>query len=86
MSKYIIKNCPAYSENQGVYWTCYEDNNKLLCQDCTDCLLKQIVEKCRVAQKEYPKKFSDEEMDMFVSGRNNLAGIILALLDIQEVK
>lgn len=40
--KYIIKNYPAYSKTQGVYWTCYENNNKLLCQDCTDCILKKI--------------------------------------------
>lgn len=50
--KMIIRNCPAYSETQGVYWTCYEDNNKLLCQDCTDCVMKQIVELLQQYDKE----------------------------------
>ena len=85
MSKYIIKNCPAYGRRF------YFDNSVLgtyvqcICKD-NDCILKQIVEKSRDAQNEYPKHFSDGELDMFVSGRFNMAGNILALLDIQEVE
>ena len=36
MSKYIIKNCPAIQQG-----TCEKYG---MCQDCTDCVLKQIVE------------------------------------------
>lgn len=79
MSKYIIKNCPALQQ------TYYCNTHHSKCQDCTDCVLKQIVEKSKDAQNEYPKHFSDGELDMFVSGRFNMAGNILALLDIQEV-
>ena len=81
INKYIIRNCPCYSPK---YEYCLGRATKY-CKDAIYCPIKQIVEKCRAAQKEYPKKFSDGEMDMFVSGRNNLAGIILALLDIQAV-
>lgn len=84
MKKYVVKNCPAYSKTQGVYWTCYEDNNKLLCQDCTDCVMKQIVEKCR-NKNYFVKKFPNAQ---FSSGVQNseLAFDILQLLDIQEVE
>ena len=81
MSKFIIKNCPMYFAGN-----CYGHTGNCDCLDCTSCVMKQIVEECRAAQKEYPKKISDGEMDMFVSGRNNLAGIILALFAIQEVE
>lgn len=92
MSKYIIRNCPAYDYDEEfnyhickqplIPYECSVDD----CQDCNDCVMKQVVERCREAQKEYPRHFPDGETDMFVSGRNNLAGIILALLDVQEVK
>ena len=46
MSKYIIKNCPAFDYK---YNECHSKigNHKLYCMDCTDCILKQIVEKCK---------------------------------------
>ena len=75
--KYIIRNCPSQLTELCLYGICHH---------CTDCAMKQIVERCREAQKEYPRHFPDGEFDMFVSGRNNLAGNILALLDIQEVE
>lgn len=79
---YVIRNCPAYSEKQGVYWTCYEDNNKLLCQDCSNCVMKQIVELCR-DKNYFVKKFPNAQ---FSSGVQNseLAFDILQLLNIQE--
>lgn len=83
--KYIIRNCPAILKMTKIcddYRTTRD--NPQLCKDCTDCVMKQIVERCREAQKEYPRHFPDGELDMFVSGRNNLAGIMLALLDIEE--
>lgn len=96
---YVIRNCPCYCEkllshdfstntskvaDKGVCIGSIS-NSDYHCQNCTDCVMKQIVERCREAQKEYPRHFPDGELDMFVSGRNNLAGITLALLDIQEV-
>lgn len=74
MSKYVIKNCPAYSENQGVYWTCYEDNNALLCQDCNNCLLKEIYDECK------------EEIGIDIDLRGDLAERIMSKFDIQEVE
>lgn len=51
MTKYIVKNCPA-----GQIVTSAVDSNlagvycKMThapCQDCTDCLIKQIILKCK---------------------------------------
>ena len=39
MKKYIIKNCPIY---RSKCHECYK-----YCHSCVDCLLKQIVEKCK---------------------------------------
>ena len=47
--KYIIKNCPANYQNncRSTKVHCY------MCKDCTDCPLKQIVEKCNTAYFHY---------------------------------
>ena len=78
MSKYIIKNCPYYSEDETLDG--YE--NMLDCQNITDCLLKQIVEKCLNGLD-----FSIfKGVDGCYSERGILAKEILQLLDIQEVE
>ena len=42
MSKYIVKNCPCYElENCN----CEHLEHKY-CDDCADCPIKQVVEKC----------------------------------------
>ena len=77
MGKYTIKNCPAYGE-------CIVDE----CQDCTDCVLKQIVELC----KDYYKNCEIEGncidnrtcTSCFFGGGNELAQDILSNLDIEE--
>lgn len=38
--KYIVKNCPAYSDY-------CEEIKSYECQDCTNCLIKQVIEKCK---------------------------------------
>ena len=42
--KYIVKNCPARKTTKGF---CGDDRPEVFCSDCTDCLIKQVVEKCR---------------------------------------
>lgn len=91
MNKYIIKNCPAYihrllnnhdkvcllgdkikPDHKGLY---------VYCADCTDCLLKQIVEKCKDKIRIY--EYYDKD---YALGQVECAKAILQLLDIQEVK
>lgn len=72
MSKYIIKNCPAYGKRF------YLDNNVLgtyvqcICKD-NDCIIKQIVELCK----------GEQQSRVAI---NILSNSILKLLDIQEVE
>ncbi len=69
---YIVKNCPAYKDND--YFSCGYDIMKP-CQDCTDCVLKQIVELCK---KEIKQNVLTE--------RKLFANELLEKLDIQEVE
>lgn len=48
MNKYIVKNCPAITGDECNSFRV--DENEIYCQDCTDCLIKQVIEKC----KEHP--------------------------------
>jgi len=70
--KYIIKNCPALSFSLGFY--CDEYQKK--CQDCTDCVMKQIYKLC----KDDYIQFGDKEL------RYDTLENIIKLLDIQEVE
>ena len=76
MSKYIIKNCPNYFKTHSGNYYCDFDAGR--CQDCTDCVMKQIVERCKESMDHHSK-------DMFILGKTNMAGIVLALLQIEEV-
>ena len=69
--KYIIKNCPCY-ESEGAFYNCVNERIEGDCQDCTDCVMKKIVELCSF---NYTK-----------GNTNLLAKEILKLLDIQEVE
>lgn len=89
MSKYIIRNCPCYidmplhnHDKVCRLGDIVKPNHKELyvyCQDCTDCVMKQIVELCK---KEL------NSLEEYVDVRNIECVIlqnILKLLDIQEV-
>lgn len=80
MSKYIIKNCPNYFKTHS---DSYCDLDTGCCQDCTDCVMKQIVELCK-SKDYFVKRFPNAE---FSSGVQNseLAFDILQLLDIEEI-
>jgi hypothetical protein len=93
-SKYIVKNCPCYIDMPLYHHdkVCrlgdrVRPNHKELyvyCADCTDCVIKQIVESCK--NKDYfVKRFPNAQ---FSSGVQNseLAFDILQLLDIEEVR
>ena len=77
MSRYIIKNCEQIHSSDNFCW-----NKNVLCQDCTDCVMKQIVELCKPVKKEY----LEHKLDALIAGKFNIAGKILLLLDIQEVE
>ena len=82
MSKYIIRNCPV---NYGLYKEMCgfvkEDEDIIKkCQDCTDCVIKQIVELC---------KENLNSLETYIDVRSFecvMLQNILKLLDIQEVE
>lgn len=89
MNKYIIKNCPCYAEYENKLNLCCNGEGDGECQNCTDCLLKQIVEKCKEKTKHCPeciKINSSKDCNTCVFDTNGLAENILQLLDISEVE
>lgn len=88
---YVIRNCPCFVEgiaikgNEQKTQTC--NNHKVreltLCQDCTDCKLKQIVELCK--NIDCPCEYQGADCwECSRIGAKNFADKILKLLDIEE--
>ena len=69
-NKYIIKNCPCYFDKPEA--NCWADQLSW-CENCTDCILKQIVELCKGEQQSRV-------------ATNIISNKILKLLDIEEVE
>lgn len=79
--KCVIKNCPAFCDVDDD-WDCISrDTEELKCQDCTDCILKKIVELCKEPNEPYYNPKCE-----FGKGRTDLAEEILELLEIEECK
>ena len=80
--KYIIRNCPCY-EGEGAFYNCVNEHIEGDCQDCTDCVLKRIVELCKEVEgiENVVTLYDAAQSGMFLQ-----ANRILKLLDIQEVE
>ena len=83
MNKYIVKNCPALTD-QG---ECYQGSVFMgtafkECQERTDCVLKRIVELCDSNASKVLYEGETSKLK-FVEG-NPLAKKILELLEIEE--
>lgn len=88
--KYIIKNCPAFLNDVQLLefseGTCNSlQTHRTYCQDCTDCVLKQIVELCKGIKCPCEYKGADC-WECTESGARRFADKILKLIDIQEVE
>ena len=82
MNKYIIKNCPCLYRGYRSDYEC--DSKGELCEEVTNCLLKQIVGKCLDAMKRFDNnEFYEDDLDFFM-GKHCGAEEILDLLEIQE--
>lgn len=74
--KYIVKNCPCFNEMGGFYIECDSNHvSDIRCLFCTNCLIKQVIEKCRDVSG-----YSD-----FAFGQRDKADEILQLFEIEEV-
>lgn len=74
MNRYIIKNCEQIHSSDNFCWS-----KNIPCQDCTDCVMKQIVELCKENLNSL-ETYVDVRSLECVTLQN-----ILKLLDIQEV-
>ena len=82
MNKYIVKNCPSI--NGYSYCVSKTTPDLTQCKDCTDCLIKQVVElhkeaerKCEQLTPSEFKQWFEEELIMDVFNK---------LFEIEEVK
>lgn len=80
--KYIIKNCEQIHSSDNFCWS-----KNVLCQDCTDCVIKQIVELAK-GHTELCKNCDQQIKECDCSDVCNAYRLdkILKLLDIQEVE
>ena len=88
MNKYVIKNCPATYQNFEDKFVCTsrikQKGFPFYCQDCTDCIIKQIVELCK-------EPFNNFDLDdTRIQDKKFYAHLllmpILKLLEIEEVE
>lgn len=100
MSRYIIKNCPScrYTPKRyidGIDYICWNAQNfnssvRGLCQDCTDCVMKQIVEKCKNIIKCDNCELNGKQECIFANYTacyvDSFAKELLQLLDIEEAE
>ena len=85
---YVIRNCPCfYEENEEVNdYTCtWGGTEELACQDCTNCVMKQIVELYK-EQTQFCKDCSTLTCEDCDFSTNGFAEEVIELLDIQEVE
>ncbi len=91
MSKYIVKNCPAYihrplnhHDRVCLLGDKVKPNHKelyVLCQDCPDCLIKQVIEKCKEANV---KLYNRTNGRYYSPSKARLGRGILQLFEIEE--
>ena len=73
---YIVKNCPSvcFGELCSKPFLSYA----LKCADCTDCVIKQVIDLCNASIR-------PNETNLYNAGRMSLAVNIVDLFDIEEV-
>lgn len=79
---YIVKNCPAiislYERPQCALPSNY------YCKDCTDCVIKQVIEVCKAKKLDiFNPSIGNEHYAM---ANSVLSTQILQLFDIEEIK
>ena len=78
--KYIVKNCPAITNNLTCRQAIYEN---MFCDYRTDCVIKQVIEKCKEAINKYYPDYYDEGFEEDIV--TDFANEILDMFDIEEI-
>ena len=88
---YIVKNCPCFvlgiarKGNDKKVQTCnnYRISELTHCSDITDCVIKQVIDKCRAKKLDiYNPSIGNEHYAM---ANSVLSTQILQLFDIEEI-
>ena len=83
--KYKVSNCPSFvlmrTATSGTYFDmCGNAKGHIKCADCTDCVIKQVIEKCRAKKLDiYNPSIGNEHYAM---ANSVLSTQILQLFDI----
>ena len=86
--KYKVSNCPSFvlmrTATSGTYFDmCGNAKGHIKCADCTDCVIKQVIEKCRAKKLDiYNPSIGNEHYAM---ANSVLSTQILQLFDIEEI-
>lgn len=92
MKKYAVKNCPCChhnswntSEGMETGYVCYHSRH-FLCKDCTDCLIKQIIDGVSTVYKtpDYFETIKDEKQSLIESVWHNVAHMVMSKVEIEE--
>lgn len=71
--KYIVKNCPSILPMTKLCDSESMFNCGTYCKDCTDCVIKQVIDECKW------------ETNIDINDRGDLAERILSSFDIVEI-
>ena len=83
--KYIVKNCPAYDKDEKLGYTCTTLSVDVAeCENCTDCLIKQVVDDCKESIEYYENEGWKLDNMLEHSGKANMAFRLLQLFEIEE--
>ena len=82
-NRYVVLNCPTLMGNR----LCYSKVIKQ-CADCTDCVIKRVIEKCKDSKLSYSKleilRTACETNQAY--GKAVMAEQVLQLFDIEEIR
>lgn len=87
-NSYIVKNCPSYATfypdtGDEPFTACDAKLPSKKCQDCTDCVIKQVIEKCKAKKLDiYNPSIGNEH---YALANSVLSTQILQLFDIEEI-
>ena len=79
--KYIVKNCPCIYKSYRSDYDCDYDGP---CEDCTDCLIKQVVDDCKESIKLYENEGWKSDDCLKLCGEASMAFRLLQLFEIEE--
>jgi hypothetical protein len=92
---YIVKNCPTTYLNFEDKYVCTsqikEKGFPFYCQDCTDCVIKQAIEKCKKKSGKCERCMASEDYQptdcLYYCSYDDVvfASNILQLFDIEEI-